>query len=47
MNFETMTKKQLKRFTKWGWDEARRELANRIGKDRAVAVWNSTAYIRA
>lgn len=44
MDFGTMTKKQLKRYTRWGWTEARLELAQRIGPERAVAVWNSTAY---
>lgn len=41
-----LTRKQLKRLTKGGHDDARAELARRIGFDRAVAVWNSTAYRR-
>lgn len=42
-----LTRKQLKRLTKGGHDDAFRELEDRIGWDRAVRVWNSTAYHRA
>lgn len=41
-----LTRKQLKRLTKGGHDDALTELSKRIGWDRAVAVWNSTAYHR-
>lgn len=43
---KAMTRKQLKRLTKWGHEDALEELSKRIGRDRAIAVWNSTAYHR-
>lgn len=41
-----LTRKQLKRLTKGGHDDALAELSERIGRGRAVACWNSTAYHR-
>lgn len=39
-----LTRKQLKRLAKGGHRDAFDELVRRIGWDRAVTVWNSTAY---